>query len=195
MQNISSDAATYQRAKRMLFERLAASPVPEDAGHAENTLHWLLQLEPQADPALRLAAIAHDIERAREDRLRRDDWPDYDSFKAAHAAVGARIADGILQETGVSQELREEICRLIRRHETGGDPRSDLLKDADSLSYFDHNLPFYYEREGWDETLRRARWGYLRLSARARHYYAAIQPDQAELRRLLSLAKSGAKYA
>ncbi len=50
----------------------------------------------------------------------------------------------------------------------GGDPRSDLLKDADSISYFDVNLPLYYQREGWQETKRRSSWGYRRLSARAR---------------------------
>ncbi len=50
----------------------------------------------------------------------------------------------------------------------GGDPSSDLLKDADSISYFDVNLPLYYQREGWAETKRRSLWGYRRLSARAK---------------------------
>lgn len=184
------DSAAYSRAKGMLRQRIAASPVPEDPGHAENTLYWLLQLEPTAGPALRLAAIAHDIERAREDRLRRHEWPDYDAFKAEHAAIGAQIAAGILQAAGVEPDLRDEVARLVSRHEVGGDSSSDLLRDADSLSYFDHNLPFYYEREGWEETLRRARWGYQRLSPRARRYYSKIRPDSAELRLLLLQAKA-----
>src|SRR5690625_3768004 len=183
-----TDLSIYARAKQLLRTRIAASPVPEDPGHAENTLYWLLQLDPEADQALRLAALAHDIERAREDRLQRHDWTDYDAFKAAHAAIGADITRKILLEAGMEPELREEVCRLVSRHESGGDPRSDLLKDADSLSYFDHNLPFYFQREGWNETLRRARWGYQRLSPRARNYYPKIEADSEELGRLLECA-------
>ena len=38
----------------------------------------------------------------------------------------------------------DEVSRLVEVHEVGGDPRSDLLKDADSISYFDVNLqPIY----------------------------------------------------
>ena len=47
-----------ERKIRVLLER---SRVPEDSGHAENTLKWVLLLRPDADPALRLAAIAHDV--------------------------------------------------------------------------------------------------------------------------------------
>lgn len=84
--------------------------------------------------------------------------------------------------------LREEVCRLVSRHESGGDPRSDLLQDAGSLLYFDHNLPFYFQREGWKETLRRARWGCQRLFPRARRYYPKIKADNEELGKLLKCA-------
>lgn len=167
---------------------LAQSPVPEDPGHAENTLHWLLRLAPTADAALQLAALAHDIERARPDRLRREAFPNYDAFKQAHADQGAEIADRLLAKAGVSADIRARVASLIRRHETGGDPDSDLLKDADSLSYFDHNLPRYYAREGYAETLRRARWGYGRLSVRARRAYAQIRHEHPTLNRLLAAA-------
>lgn len=184
---MSFPSPAHARAAALIREVLARAPVEEDAGHAENTLHWLLRLAPAADPALRLAALAHDIERARETRLRREQFADYDEFKARHARVGAWICHRLLRRAGVEAELRWEVARLIRRHESGGDARSDLLKDADSLSYFDHNLIYYYRREGWEETLRRARWGYRRLSPRARRYFRRISPEQAELRRLLAL--------
>ncbi len=57
----------------------------------------------------------------------------------------------------------------------GGDLRSDLLKDADSLSYFDVNLPLYFERNGWKETHGRCAWGYLRLSPRASSFVAGLR--------------------
>jgi hypothetical protein len=49
---------------------------------------------------------------------------------------------------------------LVTLHEVGGEPRSDLLKDADNISYFEVNMPIYYQREGWEETRRRCSWGY-----------------------------------
>ncbi len=39
--------------------------MPEDPRHAENTLDWLLKLKPDADEALQIAALGHDIERTR----------------------------------------------------------------------------------------------------------------------------------
>lgn len=174
-----------RRAAELVRARIGRSPVPEDPGHAENTLTWLLRLCPDADAALRLAALAHDIERARKDRLRRQDFEDYDRFKALHAAIGARIAGRYLRQAKVAREIRRETCRLIRLHESGGDARSDLLKDADSISFFDHNLPMYFQREGAAESLRRARWGYERLSARGRAHVAGLSYAEPELRRIL----------
>ncbi len=148
---------------------IAKSQVPEDPAHAENTVQWLLRLWPDADMALRLAALGHDIDRAAPDKVRREDFQDYDRFKAAHADHSAFILDHLLRECAVDDQLRVEVCRLVKLHETGGDARADLLRDADSLSYFDTNLPHYYQREGWEETLRRCEWGVQRLSKRARH--------------------------
>jgi hypothetical protein len=68
----------------------------------------------------------------------------------------------------------------------GGDPRSGLLKDADSLSYFDVNLPLYFERHGWEETRRRCVWGYRRLSEPARSIAADLAYPSDELKRLIA---------
>lgn len=58
--------------------------MPEDPEHAQNTLEWLLKLKPDADEALQIAALGHDIERAFEDtKVRRDDYRDFDTFKVA----------------------------------------------------------------------------------------------------------------
>ena len=164
---------------------IARSEVPEDPGHADNTLEWLLHLGSDAGEALQLAALAHDIDRATPERVRREDYPDYDAFKAAHARRGARLLRGILEDCGVESAIVNEACRLVEVHEVGGDPDADLLKDADSISYFDVNLPLYYEREGWAESKRRSLWGYQRLSARARNIVAKISHEEEVLNRLL----------
>lgn len=173
-------------AKQKIRMIIAGSRVPEDPRHADNTLEWLLRLEPDASEALQLAALAHDIDRAiAEVKVRRADFDDYDDFKAAHARNGAEILRSILTACGVERNIVEEACRLVELHEVGGDPGSDLLKDADSISYFDVNLPLYYQREGWAETKRRSLWGYQRLSARARKIVENISYEEEVLTRLL----------
>ncbi len=99
------------------------------------------------------------------------------------------MLDGILRKCGVGDEtLTREVHRLVCLHEVGGDPRSDLLKDADSLSYFDVNLPLYFERNGWQETQRRCVWGYRRLSERGRSMAAGITGRGKELDDLMATA-------
>ena len=173
-------------AKQKIRAVIAGSRVPEDPRHADNTLEWLLRLEPDAGDALQLAALAHDIDRAIEEiKVRRAAFDDYDAFKAAHARNGAEILRPILNACGVARDIVDEACRLVEVHEVGGDPSSDLLKDADSISYFDVNLLLYYQREGWAETKRRSLWGYRRLSARARKIVENISYGEEAMIRLL----------
>ena len=137
-------------AKQRIREIIADSGVPEDPRHAENTLKWLFRLEPKVDQALQIAALAHDIDRAVETgKVRRADFNDYNTFKAAHARSGAAILRAILDKCGVSESVADEACRLVTLHEVGGDPRSDLLKDADSISFIDaeHALDTAYAKK------------------------------------------------
>ena len=185
MQSMNEYSHTNLCAKNRIKALIANSEVPEDPGHADNTLEWLLRLEPRADEALQIAAIAHDIDRATPERIRREDYPDFDIFKAAHARRGARLLRGILEDCMVASSGVQEACRLVVAHEIGGDFRSNLLKDVDSISYFDVNLPLYYQRNTWQETTRRSIWGYRRLSARAKKIVNNIHYDQKELASLI----------
>ena len=180
---------SIENAKGKIREVIAASKVPEDPGHADNTLAWLFKLDPKTDPAMQIAALAHDIDRAVEARkVRRSDFDDYDVFKAAHAQNGAKILREILDDCQVAKDITDEACRLVTLHEVGGDSRSDLLKDVDSISYFDVNMPLYFQREGWDETKRRCVWGYRRLSSQGKEIVKGITYEKQALTRLLSEA-------
>ena len=168
---------------------IAGSNVPEDPAHAENTLAWLLTLDPEANQALQIAALAHDIDRAVENqKVHRENYDDYDAFKAAHACNGARILREIMIECGVDGSITDETCRLVTLHEVGGDHGSDLIKNADSISYFKVNMPLYYQREGWEETKRRCIWGYQRLSQPMKKVAENITYEDAVLTRLLTEA-------
>ena len=177
---------SIDRAKRRIRVIIEGSRVHEDLRHADNTLKWLLHLEPEADEAMQIAALAHDIDRAiNEIKVKRTDFDDFDAFKTAHARNGAKILRPILNAFALEQDVVEETCRLVTCHEVGGDPRSNLLKDADSISFFDVNLPLYYEREGWQEAKRRSIWGYRRLSSRAKEIVKNITYQDETLTRLL----------
>ena len=177
---------SIERVKKAIEAVVVESSVPEDPVHSKNTLAWLLKIKPDADEALQIAALGHDIERAIERRkVRRADFDDYDLFKAAHARNSALVLKEIMQKCGLPAAISDDVCRLVCRHEVGGDERCDLLKDADSISYFDVNLPCYFEREGYAETLRRTIWGYRRLSAGVRHLARSITYETDSLNILL----------
>ncbi|MBW1794674.1 MAG: DUF4202 family protein [Deltaproteobacteria bacterium] len=175
--------------KQRIRAVVAGSSVPEDARHAENTLDWLLRLKPDADEALQIAALGHDIERAIEARkVKQADFADYDGFKAAHARNSAEILKEIMEDCGVPQDLASEVYSLVCRHETGGHPHADLIKDADSISFFEVNLPLYYKRHSRKEVLQRCVWGYHRLSERMQQVAQTLSYDNAELSALLKEA-------
>ncbi len=166
---------------------ISRSGVPEDPLHSKNTLEWLLRLRPDADEALKTAALGHDIERAVEGRkVKRADFSDFESFKEAHARNSAGILREIMLDCGTKDaRFIERVHTLVSNHESGGDPDSNLLRDADALSFFDVNLPLYFERNGWQETKRRALWGYRRLSAGLRPLIARMSYKNKDLHKLL----------
>lgn len=160
--------------------------MPEDPCHAENTLAWLFKLDPRADQSLQIAALAHDIDRAVEaQKVRRKDFSDFETFKTAHAINSRIILKKILNKCDVERDVADEACRLVVHHETGGDTRSDLLKDADSISFFDVNLPLYYARNELEEVKKRFLWGYKRLSDNCKNIISSFNYQDKELESLV----------
>jgi len=179
MKNINS-------VKKKIDQIIKKSSVPEDYVHSENTLDWLLKLKPNADEGLKIAALGHDIERAIEKRkVRRKDYKDYDAFKDAHALNSAMILAEIMQECNLSKKMIDEVYFLVNHHETGGTKIVDILKDADSISFFDVNLPLYFARNDLKETKRRCLWGYQRLSDKGKSIVAGFNYQNKELNALM----------
>jgi len=168
--------------KQKIKDIITRSKVPEDPVHSHNTLKWLLKLKPDADEALQITALGHDIERALEKhKVRRADFQGYDEFKAAHAHNSAEILMDVMTECSMPEQIIMDVYRLVCRHETGGDPRADLIKDSDSLSFFEVNLPRYFERNSFEETRRRCIWSYKRLSERMKPHVLNISYGNSEI--------------
>jgi len=161
------------RIKNEILQILSQSAIPEDYEHALNVLKWVNRLKPDADFPLRIASIGHDIERAlSEQKVHRMNFSSYDDFKRAHAENSAKIVDEILSTYPIAQDVIERVHYLIANHEFGkeGDVDLAILKDADSLSFFEINLPYYFHREGEKETYFRMQWGYDRMSGSAKRF-------------------------
>ncbi len=172
--------------KKKIDEIIKKSPVPEDLIHSKNTLEWLLKLKPDADDALKIAALGHDIERGIEERkVRREDYQNYDEFKEVHASNSAKILAEILKECNISKKLADDIFFLVRHHETGGTRRVDILRDADSISFFHVNLPYYFIRNGIEETKERCLWGYRKLPDNLKKVVANFRYEDKEVEFLL----------
>ncbi len=172
--------------KRKIEEVIKGSSVPEDPIHSKNTLEWLLKLMPDAGESLKIAALGHDIERAIEKRkVRRQDYKDYDAFKDVHALNSANVLTEIMKACDIDKKMIDEVFFLIRHHETGGTDQVDILKDADSISYFDVNLPLYFIRNNLKETKRRCLWGYKRLSDQGKKIVAELNYQNKEIKSLL----------
>jgi len=172
--------------KRKIEEAIKGSSVPEDPIHSKNTLEWLLKLKPDADESLKIAALGHDIERADEkQKVRRQDYKDYDAFKNAHALNSANVLAKIMQVCGIDRKMIDEVFFLVRDHETGGTDQIDILKNADSISYFDVNLPLYFVRNNLKETKRRCLWGYKRLSDEGKKIVAGLNYKNKEIEYIL----------
>ncbi len=164
---------------------ISKSQVPEDSIHSKNTREWVLKLKPEADMALQIAALGHDIERSVEERkIKRENFTDYDEFKKAHSQNSATILQEILLKYDVNQDFIDKVVNLVLLHEFGGKLEANILKYADSISFFDVNLPFYFQRNSERETAFRMKWGNKRLSKVAKSIVRNFSYDDVDLEAL-----------
>lgn len=149
-----------------------------DIGHAKNTHYWVLGLYPQADVALQIAGLMHDLDRAfiernditfmqRNKQLREEGKPEisYDDYKAEHEKDCARIAVDFLIQRNYDPLIIEKVGYLIGRHEIGGCFESEVLKTADAISFLDNNFNHYFNKykDKEDMLIKKVKWTMNRL--------------------------------
>jgi hypothetical protein len=121
-----------------------------NARHLERTRDWVLVLRPEADEALRLAALTHDAEREMDGGAPLDAqigaFDDPETVRA-HCERSARVVGEWLRRQGASEDVVTGVASLVLLHETGGTPDADLLQAADSLSFLETNPAARWVRE------------------------------------------------
>ena len=143
--------------------------------HFERALYWMKQLKPDADLALQISAYSHDIQRAfaSEESLKKVENSDNgfkdESMLKEHQEGGGEIMYKFLLKNGQTEELAEKVKYLISKHEVGGDDEQNLLKDADSVSYFecnaDHFVTKYAPVLGKEKVKSKFDWMFERITS------------------------------
>lgn len=126
-----------------------------NAEHLVRTVYWVKKLKPSADKALLLAALTHDIERAFEKgreppSSETDNW-DNQEYNRWHSRRSAEFASEFLKNAGADNNLIKRVSALVGQHEEGGSEETDILKDADSISFLEVNAPWFIAKipEKW----------------------------------------------
>lgn len=176
--------------KKEILSILPKSPLDFELMHAELVLKWTLKLKPDADEALQIAALSHDIDRAVTGITEKDlkDYSQIDEFKKEHSLRSANIISEILKKYNYPQDIIDKVKYLVERHEFGGDYESDILKDADSIAYFDYNIPSYLKRNGRERTISKIQFMYNRLSSAAKKLANQIKFTDKEIEKLVKEA-------
>lgn len=159
----------FQIAKDKIAEVVSHSEKEEDPKHSLNTLYWILELKPDAGEILQLAALAHDIERGMPIRMTMDTFETYEAYKDAHATKAAEMASQIARDSGYSEQDADRLFAIIKDAETGNDdPDVNLLMDADSISFFDYNIEFYFKAKDEQRLKKKMHFAYDRASDKAK---------------------------
>lgn len=76
----------------------------------------------------------------------------------------------------------------MEKHEFGGDKASDVLKEADSLAYFEYNIPSYLKRNGKERTKEKIKFMYDRLSERGKGFVNKMKFEDKRIEQLVKEA-------
>lgn len=154
--------------------------------HANGTLNWVLKIKPDADETMQISAFTHDIERClipkekSSDYLITEDIDKYKLLKRDHARVGAEEMKKILKEYDVEENDIEMIEYLIANHEDGGSEEANILRDADSLSYFEDNFSGYLQKFGPERAKAKVDYMFGRISEERKYLALGLYQDALE---------------
>lgn len=165
-------ADLYEETKKFVEESFVKKG-KTNMKHFERTAYWVKKLYPEADEALLVASVAHDIERAFRD-------PSVDAVKNSktgfldkeylkfHQEKGAEIIANFLVKKGANKDFIEKVSDLIAGHEAGGNKEQNILKDADSVSFFENNVEHFASKDaarvGKEKVREKCDWMFKRIT-------------------------------
>ena len=149
----------------------------EKKHHFERTVYWIEKLIPNVTEAHKIAAYAHDLERAFRDKnmIAPDSFRDQFYLKY-HPEKGAEIIGEFLEKNGVDTETISKVKHLVSKHEVGGDFEQNALMDADAISFFETNAQHFVEErapiEGYEKIKEKLDWMFNRINTEEHKEFA-----------------------
>lgn len=162
----------YQKTEQ--FVRKSFAKKGGDMKHFIRTVYWVKRLHPEAGQNLLIAAVSHDIERAfRSDSIEHAQNSEKgfldEKHLKDHQEKGAQIIFDFLAREGASEEFAGEVKSLVARHEVGGTKEQNVLKDADSVSFFENNTEHFISEKagelGKEKVKEKFDWMFSRISS------------------------------
>jgi Domain of unknown function (DUF4202) len=164
----------YNKVKEFVDESFKKSGNTQGLPHFERTVYWLKQLKPDADEAMQIAAYAHDVERAFRPKGKeaaslsnkgfRDDF-----YLKYHPQKGAEVISDFLLSNQAPSQVVGKIASLIAKHEVGGNDDQNLIKDADSISYFENQVNHFISNKagevGKPNVEQKFKWMFDRMTS------------------------------
>ncbi len=158
--------------------------------HLRRTAYWVKMLRTDADEALLIAALSHDIERSEKQMQGRKSEKLFGKITGKdylryHQERSGKIMYDFLILAGADSDFADRVKYLISKHEEGGDDDQNILKDADSVSFFENNIDHFFKDMvqiiGKEELKKKFEWMYERISlkkakdAARPHYLKAMK--------------------
>lgn len=170
-------SSNFEKLKLEIENIFSTAEFELEGAHSRDTWEWVMKIDKNSDEALQIAALAHDIDRGVKPKIMRLEGETYDDYKVRHAKRSAEIISKLMIKHGYDIETIRKTTRLVENHEVGGDRETDILMDADSVSFFSCNLEWYfnYKKKNYDETKREIIYKYERASLRARQMIRKIE--------------------
>lgn len=165
----------FQILKRRIENIIKESPIKEDSKHSILTYEEVMELCPNASEELKISALAHDIERAVSPRIEQSPSELYEDYKEKHAERSAEITANLMEDVGYDQDSINKVRDYITHHEVGGSEETDILMDADSITYFRYNVNLYYERTRFEKTKEKIIFMYERSSESAKKVISKLK--------------------
>jgi len=148
--------------KKFIKEKLKNQP--NDIKHARLTAKWIKKLKPDADEALLVAGLLHDIERAFY-----GDWKkgSIDPKKIqTHHDLSALETEKFLKDIGAPGNFIRKVESLVANHTWGGDEEQNILCDADCLASLQDKAPRWFRESKTTEQKEKTKKRILRLYER-----------------------------
>jgi hypothetical protein len=113
--------------------------VPWSVHYHARLHHWLLELDPDASEALRLAAACQHVRRWEVPRAEYDEGrAGYKRWRSELARRHAVIARGVLEEVGYGAGTIARVETLLRKQGLARDPEVQLFEDAICMVFFEN---------------------------------------------------------